>query len=509
MSTHAAFSSWLFFFPLSPPTSHLPPPSLIPAPRTRSLTPPQVHDVSRVCNAVATGDLTQKITVPVQGDFMVQLSCVLLRLSGFVLGGRGGGRGWAERVLTDVGVARRRTPHMCLFVRVVCGSGSGSSLQTTAGVYASSSASLESDANGRRCPGTRIDLARDVIDEQVQATTLGLQYLQIGAKKAALKELWDRKDAKYQAALAEFNKIDAEFEKTKESTRTLLAESKELLSALPDELREEYQATEAVRLAHEKAVQAVEKAGEEVPEPGEDVDLRSMEELETELEKQEANLEMNMNTNPGVVEQYEKRKRDIEALEVAIEGKQRPAHKIEKKIKTARQPALQSLVTSIGKKFSAAFDRIGCAGEIRVREEEAYENWAIDILVKFRDTEKLQLLTGQRQSGGERSLTTILYLMSLTEEARAPFLLVDEINQGMDRRAERMVHNSMVDVACKEDSAQYFLITPTLLPDLENHRRMKVLCVNNGEWLTDESGLGNMMAMINGFVAKNPGAGRA
>lgn len=29
----------------------------------------------------------------------------------------------------------------------------------------------------------------------------------------------------------------------------------------------------------------------------------------------------------------------------------------------------------------------------------------------------------------ERSLTTILYLMSLTEQARSPFSLVDEINQ--------------------------------------------------------------------------------
>ena len=72
---------------------------------------------------------------------------------------------------------------------------------------------------------------------------------------------------------------------------------------------------------------------------------------------------------------------------------------------------------------------IGCAGEIRITPHEEYEKWAIDILVKFRDSEKLQLLTGQRQSGGERSLTTILYLMSLTEEARAPFSLVDEINQ--------------------------------------------------------------------------------
>jgi hypothetical protein len=40
----------------------------------------------------------------------------------------------------------------------------------------------------------------------MHATTLGLQYLQIGAKKAALKDLCDRKDAKYHTALAEFNK---------------------------------------------------------------------------------------------------------------------------------------------------------------------------------------------------------------------------------------------------------------------------------------------------------------
>ncbi len=56
-------------------------------------------------------------------------------------------------------------------------------------------------------------------------------------------------------------------------------------------------------------------------------------------------------------------------------------------------------------------------------------------------------------------------------------------SQGMDNRAERMVHNSMVDVTCKADAAQYFLITPKLLPDLEYHERMKILCVNNGEWL--------------------------
>lgn len=110
--------------------------------------------------------------------------------------------------------------------------------------------------------------------------------------------------------------------------------------------------------------------------------------------------------------------------------------------------------------------------------------------------------------------------MSLTEEARTPFSLVDEINQvthfltlyvkytddhlkGMDQRAERAVHNSLVEVTCKPDSAQYFLITPKLLADLNYHERMKVLCVNNGEWLPDTPGLGNMMRMIETFVQVN------
>ena len=40
----------------------------------------QVQDVARVCNAVAQGDLSQKITVPLQGVATVQLKDVILRM---------------------------------------------------------------------------------------------------------------------------------------------------------------------------------------------------------------------------------------------------------------------------------------------------------------------------------------------------------------------------------------------------------------------------------------------
>ena len=50
-------------------------------------------------------------------------------------------------------------------------------------------------------------------------------------------------------------------------------------------------------------------------------------------------------------------------------------------------------------------------------------------MVKFRDTESLQLLTSTRQSGGERSVSTMLYLLALQDLTNCPFRAVDEINQ--------------------------------------------------------------------------------
>jgi structural maintenance of chromosomes protein 5 len=138
----------------------------------------------------------------------------------------------------------------------------------------------------------------------------------------------------------------------------------------------------------------------------------------------------------------------------------------------------------------------------------------------------LQLLSAERQSGGvspffqcllivaypeiqERSLTTILYLMSLTVHAKAPFSLVDEINQGMDEDYERIAHNSLVKVTCESEASQYFLITPKLLPHLYYHKRMKVLCVNNGEWLPENNPSGSLMRMIDAYVQHQTGGGSA
>lgn len=122
------------------------------------------------------------------------------------------------------------------------------------------------------------------------------------------------------------------------------------------------------------------------------------------------------------------------------------------------------------------------------------------------ESEPLTILDSHRQSGGERAVSTIFYLMSLQTLTRSPFRVVDEINQGMDPRNERLVHKRMVGIACGSDEAsalvsgegegegegadgggsQYFLITPKLLHGLEYARGMQVMCIAAGEYMPEE-----------------------
>jgi len=181
-----------------------------------------------------------------------------------------------------------------------------------------------------------------------------------------------------------------------------------------------------------------------------------------------------MNTH-GVLEMFEKRAKDIQEIEERMATRQTDMDQKTAEITKFRriwEPRLEMLINRVSAAFGNAFSSIGCAGEVLLSKSgdaenpvatDDFEKWAILVKVKFRDTEELQLLTGQRQSGGERSVSTIFYLMALQDMAQAPFRVVDEINQGMDPRNERLVHERMVDAACRPDTSQYF---PPLFCDL-------------------------------------------
>ncbi|BDA44499.1 probable structural maintenance of chromosomes protein 5 at C-terminar half [Coccomyxa sp. Obi] len=104
----------------------------------------------------------------------------------------------------------------------------------------------------------------------------------------------------------------------------------------------------------------------------------------------------------------------------------------------------------------------------------------VNIVVKFRDEEEMQLPTAHRQSGGECAVCTILYIIALQHVTVCPFRVVDEINQGMDQINEHKVFVQMVEAACRPGTPQCFMFTPKLLPDLPYTRDVYPMSIFNG-----------------------------
>jgi len=226
---------------------------------------------------------------------------------------------------------------------------------------------------------------------------------------------------------------------------------------------------------------------------------RTPEQLDIEISSLEARLESLHGGNSGVIKEYERREKEIDTLKLKLTGLESNLTELDDKIKEIRdqwEPQLDALVAQISSAFASSFEKINCAGAVSVFKggpaegaDRDFDTWAIQVQVRFREGEQMSILDSHRQSGGERAVSTIFYLMALQTLSRAPFRVVDEINQGMDPRNERMVHERMVDIACGgggvAQSSQYFLITPKLLNGLKYVSGMKMHCIASGEFMPE------------------------
>lgn len=267
---------------------------------------------------------------------------------------------------------------------------------------------------------------RAAIDE---ATLLQLQHQQKIRTLAALK---GQQEEHFKEAQQAFEEVVAAFDEAKRQAVTCQQRAQELVDQASPYLSARFE-----QLSDEDAL--------------------PLAELENKMIEEQAKLNMILEVRSGVLEEYNERRHKIEEINEVIRELAQEKEKLDARIRKLEAKwvtALESLVSNVSRRFSEAFRVIGTAGEVKISRDEDYDKWGIDIMVKFRDNAQLQLLTGARQSGGERSISTITYLLSLTEMSRSPFSLVDEINQGMDQKYERQVHDQMVNVTCRQDTGQ-------------------------------------------------------
>jgi chromosome segregation ATPase len=297
-------------------------------------------------------------------------------------------------------------------------------------------------------------------------------------------------------------------------------------------------AHEDVKAQSEAVRKMVDQANRAIRLVNEQEDLRefmptlvehTLEQLEADIDSERAHLELVQGGNANVIKEFEEREKQIEKLRDKVSEFQNQLAEYDYAINEIRgkwEPKLEELVKSISDAFSDSFARIGCAGQVildKAEDEEGpngepggsnFDQWSIQIQVKFRENENLSILDSHRQSGGERAVSTIFYLMALQSLSASPFRVVDEINQGMDPRNERMVHGRLVDIACAPPrnggGGQYFLITPKLLSGLVYKPGMRVLCIYSGEHMPEDYNLldfGGAIKRMRALNAKKKGKG--
>ncbi|KAG2668731.1 hypothetical protein I3760_14G004700 [Carya illinoinensis] len=221
-------------------------------------------------------------------------------------------------------------------------------------------------------------------------------------------------------------------------------------------------------------------------------------EMPTTIEELEAAIQDNVSQansilflNNNILEEYEHRKRQIEALATKLEADNEELMRCLAEVDNLKEnwlPTLRKLVAQINETFSRNFQEMAVAGEVSLDEHgKDFDQFGILIKVKFRQAGQLQVLSAHHQSGGERSVSTILYLVSLQDLTDCPFRVVDEINQGMDPINERKMFQQLVRAASQPNTPQCFLLTPKLLPDLEYSEACSILNIMNGPWIEQPS----------------------
>ncbi|XP_032068719.1 structural maintenance of chromosomes protein 5 isoform X1 [Thamnophis elegans] len=285
----------------------------------------------------------------------------------------------------------------------------------------------------------------------------------------------NRLDAEYRTATVHLRAIDQQISDLDAKKNSLLTKCKSLLS----------NAKRVCNLDMDQNLpEDVYKAFLDLPS--------TVDEIDALLNEEKTRASCFTGLNASVVEEYNKRVKEIAQMTAELEEKKKELDSYRRDISQVKERwlnPLKKMVDQINEKFSSFFSSMHCAGEIDLHKEneEEYDKYGIRIRVKFRSSTQLHELTPHHQSGGERSVSTMLYLMALQELNKCPFRVVDEINQGMDPDNERRVFDVVVETACRKSTSQYFFITPKLLQNLTYTEKMTILLVYNGSAMLESS----------------------
>jgi chromosome segregation ATPase len=139
---------------------------------------------------------------------------------------------------------------------------------------------------------------------------------------------------------------------------------------------------------------------------------------------------------------------------------------------------ISTFLRSLEAHYNQILQEVGATGELRLTVGKDFEQAGLDILVGFKGVPPTRL-DSFTQSGGERSIALMAFLLALQQHIASPFRAIDEFDVHMDPKNREVISKLIVSSARELGETQYLAITPgqVTVPDSDVH----VVVVQNVE----------------------------
>jgi chromosome segregation ATPase len=260
----------------------------------------------------------------------------------------------------------------------------------------------------------------------------------------------------------EISRTEDQIKRTMESHISLRVKSDVLsyrIRTTESELRELERNAREYREELEKLRPDIEKAGVRIET------LRQPYEVSEELKLVSAHLQKMQDIPDDAEKIYNDYSGNIEELKVKLVQLQENKKTLLAELQTRKKvwiEAMNSLIQSIDPPYKAVLAASDATGFIRFDGSEDIEEAGIELYVGFRGGAP-NALDPFTQSGGERSVALMAFILSLQSRIVSPIRALDEFDIHMDPKNREAMFKMILTQMRQRNSSQYMVITPSII----------------------------------------------
>ncbi len=315
------------------------------------------------------------------------------------------------------------------------------------------------------------------VEERMRLKSSQLEDLrsEIDSKKLLGKGLWEQylaEKERFRTALSQDKRSDAGMKELGivssklDDTVRAYVDTKVSEAVLSYRLNEVEKELKDLKVSQYEARSQLEEAKKLKASAGERIETsRTMQEISDELKFVNAHL-LSLgdipDDTPSMYSTYQKTYGELkQKAEVVGVNRKKAIEEIDER-KNVWRRVMDRLVEDINPIYHEVLAKVGGLGGVRLSNMDDPDHSGIEVSVGFRGTSPV-LLDAYAQSGGERAVATMAFLLALQHNLKSPVRAVDEFDVHMDPHNRESMMRMLFSFMNENSDVQFIVITPSQL----------------------------------------------